>query len=303
MRVLVTGASGFVGKWATKGLADRGAEVFALSRSAIEPGDAEQVIAADLFNLHFIRDVLKDIRPNMILHLAWNVEHGRFREAPVNVDWVEATVHLARAAVNAGVTRIVGVGTCIEYAVPEHGICDETTTPVVPTTLYAISKNSARQALADLSTQGAFSFAWARMFYLFGPFEDPRRLVPSVCAQLARGAPVRLSSGRAVCDFMDVRDAGTALAALTVSHVEGAVNIGSGRGVAVGEIANQIAHLAGRPELIVDATSPDRSEAPTRIVAATRRLTGEVGHPPPRPLEQGLAEAFAWWRSRAETAA
>jgi nucleoside-diphosphate-sugar epimerase len=303
LRILVTGATGFVGRWAAKALTMRGAEVFSLSRAASQPGASGHAIAADLLDHASIRQVVNDIRPNTVLHLAWDVSHGRFYQAPANLDWLAASIHLARAAVDAGASRIVGVGTCVEYAPPEEHDCDEHTTLVEPTTLYGISKDAARRAISGYASEIGFSFAWARLFHMFGPFEDPRRLVPSVSVQLACGLPAALSSGRALRDFMDVRDVGEALAMLTLSDVAGAVNIGSGRAVSVGEIADHLADIAGRGGLIRRGDLPDRPDEAPRIVAATRRLNAEVGYPPPRPLRENLADAYDWWLNRAKSVA
>ncbi len=299
MRVLVTGASGFIGRWAVAGLVQRNIEVVALSRSpAAAPG--AHAIAVDLLDTGATRRVLTDVRPDTILHAAWSVEPGRFWGAGENLDWLAATVQLARAAADAGVTRIIGVGTCFEYAWPDNGICDEKTTPVGPTTLYAVAKDSARRALAGWGAETKLSFAWARLFFLYGPFEHPSRLVPSIAINLARGLRAPLSSGGIVRDFMDVRDAGNALAALTVSRVENEVNIGSGHSATLEQVANCLGRAAARPDLIACGALPDRPHEPPRIVAATGRLRTEVGAPAPRPLEQGLSDTYAWWQSRAE---
>ncbi len=155
--------------------------------------------------------------------------------------------------------------------------------------------------ISRYAAENGFSFAWARLFYIFGPFEDARRLVPSVSIHLARGLPANLSSGRAVRDFMDVRDVGEALAMLTLSDVTGTVNVGSGRAVSIGAIADHLADIVGRRDLIRLGTVPDRPDEAPRIVAATRRLNTEVGYPPPRPLRDSLAEVYNWWQHQAKS--
>jgi len=303
VRVLVTGATGFVGRWATSALAARGAEVVRLSRTALQGGNGGPVVAVNLLDPNAIRRVVNEVRPDIVLHLAWDVSHGRFYQAAANLDWLAASVHLARAAIDAGVSRIVGVGTCVEYSPPENDDCDEDTTPAEPNTLYGISKEALRRVISRYAAENGFSFAWARLFSLFGPFEDARRLVPSVSIQLARGLPAELSSGRALRDFMDVRDVGEALAMLTLSDVTGTVNVGSGRAVSIGAIADQLAEIAGRSDLIRRGTLPDRPDEAPRIVAATRRLNTEVGYPAPRPLRDSLAEAYNWWQDQAKSVA
>jgi nucleoside-diphosphate-sugar epimerase len=272
--------------------------VFALSRAALPPSPSGHPISVDLLDPKSVRKMVVDIRPNTVLHIAWDVSHEQFYQAAVNLDWVAASIQLARAAVDAGVSRIVGVGTCFEYAAPDKGDCDEQMTPAEPTTLYGISKDAVRRVIAGYTLQQGVSFAWARLFHMFGPFEDSRRLVPSVSLRLARGLPASLSSGLALRDFMDVRDVGEALATLTLSNVTGTVNIGSGRAVSIDEIANHLSEIAGRSDLIQRGALPDRPNEAPRIVAATRRLTTEVGYSPSRPLREGLVDAYNWWLDR-----
>jgi len=230
--------------------------------------------------------------------LAWIVEPKLFWNAPENSNWINATASLARAAADLGAFRIVGVGTCFEYAAPSGGYCDEKSTPSAPATPYTAAKDATRQVLAKLCAEVNLSFAWARVFFLYGPFEHASRLVPSLAINLVRGQQAPLSSGTQIRDFIDVRDAGEALAALTVSSVEGEVNIASGRPTTLAEIADCLGRAAGRPDLVVRGAMPDRPNEPQRIVGATERLITEVGATAPRPLEQGLAEAYEWWKSR-----
>jgi nucleoside-diphosphate-sugar epimerase len=295
LRVLVTGASGFVGQWAVKSLLDRGARVFASSHHEFSWPASVTPCKGDLLDPCHVRRLLEDARPDIILHLAWNVEHGRFWTALDNLDWASATINLARAATNAGVSRFVGVGTCFEYLWPDECDCDEIVTPIEPTTLYAVAKDSVRRLLEELRE---FSFAWARLFYLYGPSEHEQRLVASLAKNLAQGRPAPLSHGLAIRDILDVRDAGAALAALALSHVRGPVNIASGEGVSVASIAERLGRISGRPDLIEYGVLPDRADEPRRIVAAIRRLREEVKFEPTHSLDDGLADAYSWWCAR-----
>ncbi|HEY2662592.1 MAG TPA: NAD(P)-dependent oxidoreductase, partial [Caulobacteraceae bacterium] len=265
MRVLVTGASGFVGRHVVTALMKAGAEVHAVARESA-PLDCPWY-CLDLLNPANARDVVRQVRPDAVLHLAWCVEHGRFWTDPANADWVAATMVLARASIEAGVRRFTGVGTCYEYDWPSASDCDERTTPLIGHTLYDIAKNSCRSVLDALFATHGLDFAWARLFFLYGPEEDDRRLVASVANALARGEPARCSQGLAVRDFMDVRDAGAALAAITLSGLTGAVNVGSGEGARVADVASLLGRLAGRPDLIKLGALPDRPDEPLRIVA------------------------------------
>lgn len=297
MRILLTGASGFVGRHALASLAAAGADMHAVSRRRPEtPGDWSWH-EADLLAPGAARSVVEAVRPDCILHLAWCVEHGKFWVDPANLDWLSATLALGRAAADFGVGRFVGIGTCYEYDWPADGWCSEETTPLASHTLYDASKDACRRALDPFLNQAGIGFAWARLFFLYGPGEAPSRLVASLAGALAAGRPAACSTGLAERDFMDVRDAGAALAALAMSNVGGPVNIGSGEAVSVAGIARRLGALAGRADLIRLGELPDRTDEPRRIAAKVDRLRDEVGFGGARSLDTGLRDALSFWGS------
>ncbi len=296
MRVLVTGASGFIGRHAVSALLRAGADVHAVARESA-PLDCPWY-CLDLLEPENARSVVRQVRPDAVLHLAWCVEHGRFWTDPANADWVGATLVLARAAIEAGVQHFTGVGTCYEYDWPSSGDCHERDTPVVGHTLYDIAKTSCRGVLDALFAAHGLDFAWARLFFLYGPDEDARRLVASVAKALTLGQAARCSQGLVVRDFMDVRDAGEALAAMTLSRITGAVNVASGQGARIADVATRLGQLAGRPELIKLGALPDRPDEPRRIVADIGRLRDEVGFAAQIDLTTGLRNALDYWASR-----
>ena len=239
--------------------------------------------------------LVEAVRPDIVLHLAWYVEHARFWQAEENLDWVAATAAMIKICKRCGVRRFVGVGTCFEYDWPADGDCDEAATPIRPSTLYGVTKDVVRRLAEGADFP---SFAWARIFHLFGPFEPHQRLVASIARQLVRGQPAATSSGFAVRDFMDVRDAGTALARLALSDVQGAVNVSTGEGQGIRSVASRLAHISGRPDLLTIDPTLDRPHEPPRIVGSARRLTDEVGFTREFDLDRGLAEAYDWWRTQ-----
>ena len=296
MRVTLTGASGFVGRQAAAALLAAGVDLTAIGRA--DPGLGCRFFAADLLDADAMRAAVTATRPQIVLHLAWCVEHGRFWTDPANAHWAEATLAFALACADAGAHRFVGVGTGYEYDWPVDGDCDEARTPLAAHTPYDAAKSACRSAQEALAGERDLAFAWARLFFLYGPGEDPRRLVSSLARSLAGGEQAACSRGLAIRDFMDVRDAGAALAALALSPAEGAVNVASGRAVTVAEIAQTLGRLSGRPDLIRLGALPDREGEPARITADVGRLHEAVGYTHGRGLEAGLADALAYWAAR-----
>ena len=117
-------------------------------------------------------------------------------------------------------------------------------------------KNALRIEAQTIANEYGTSFAWARLFNAYGACEDRGRLVPSIIGAILRNEPAKCSSGQQVRDFMDVRDLGSALAALTLSDVQGPINLGSGRQTKIAEVAETIGRLMGRPDLIALGSVP-----------------------------------------------
>jgi nucleoside-diphosphate-sugar epimerase len=302
-RILVTGGGGFVGKHAVSALIADGWDVHVAGRAAA-PLDAGALFhRVDLLEANSASRLVAAAAPDAILHLAWCVEHGVFWTDPSNLDWVGATLRLARAAADAEVGYFLGVGTCYEYAWPANAPCVEGETPLAVHTLYDAAKAGAASILDRFFASGPTRFGWARLFHLYGPGENANRFVASLADAFARGEPANCSRGAVTRDFMDVRDVGAALAAIARARHVGAVNVGSGAGVTLADLARRLADLAGEPALLRLGALPDRPGEPPMIVADARILRQEIGFTPRVDLETGLRDALRDARSRASVRA
>jgi nucleoside-diphosphate-sugar epimerase len=298
-RVLVTGASGFLGRHLVEALVKRGLEVFAVSRTGVPAvcADAATWLSADLLQVESIGSLMTRVRPSSLVHLAWYAEPGLFWGSAENYRWTEATLALYRAFADQGGARVVGAGTCAEYDW-RFGFCSEGLTPLSPGTPYGVCKNAVREITEALCRSAGISGAWARLFFLYGPHEHGARLVPTVIRHLLRGQTAELTSGGQVRDFLHVADAADAIAALLSSGVEGPVNIGSGVGTAVGALALAIGERMGRPDALAFGALPSDPDEPPFLVADVRRLRGEVGWSQSMDLDAGLEDTISWWRMR-----
>lgn len=295
-RLLVTGATGFVGRQALQPLLERNYEVHVATRTA-PAGLPENIVVhkTDLLDCTGHRPLMEQIRPSHLLHIAWYAEHGKYWESVENALWLKATLSLVEAFGRAGGTRVVGAGTCAEYDW-RYGLLVEGETPEQPTSLYGSAKLAAGRHAAAIAKDYAAEFAWARIFFPYGPQEPENRLVPNVIRNLLQGAPARCTHGRQFRDFLHVADVGDALAAVLDSPVCGPINIGSGIPVTIGEVASRIGLALGRPELVMLGAVPEPENSPRMVLADAVRLGNEVGWRPRRSLDEGLAQTIDWWR-------
>lgn len=298
-RVLLTGASGFVGRHCLSALDAEEYEIHAISnRGLAEPTKAGvRWHQADLLNAEQVRSLITEIEPTHLLHCAWYAVPGKYWDAAENFEWVDASLHLLEMFANAGGKRAVGVGTCAEYDW-SHGHCSEISTPLNPATAYGVCKHKLERGLGELGKQNGISTAWGRLFFLYGPHEDPKRLVPSVISSLLREEPALCSHGEQVRDFLHVQDAGDALVALLDSEVSGAVNIASGVPVRLHEVIEEIAKQLHRRHLVQLGDRPAPENEPARLVADVARLRDEVRWSPRYNLRDGLAQTINWWRTQ-----
>lgn len=292
--VLVTGASGFIGRQAARSLAARGFSVHGVGRAARwnGPGAWHQ---ADLLDPEKRQALLRRLRPQMLLHCAWETRHGYYWQAPENSQWLEASLALLQDFTSQGGERAVFVGSCVEYD-PHHapGRPRREDFPCAPGTPYGAAKLALLEAAQSFAA-GRIAFAWARIFYLLGSFEHPDRLVPSLARALIAGRPARVLRGDLTRDYIDTRDAGAALAALAGSDCQGIVNIATGRATSLAEIATRLGHLAGRPDLVEIPPPLTTGSEPATLVADTTRLNREIGYVPGFNLERALEDALRYW--------
>lgn len=265
--VVLTGATGFVGRQVLRHLVKAGCAVRVLVRdpSRVElGGDVEVVETPDLFAEPPDRlEALLD-GAHTLVHAAWYAEPGKYLGSARNVDCLTGTLTLARAFATVGGRRFVGVGTCAEYDTSPGMLTTET--PLAPSTLYAASKASAFLTLRSFFAASETSFAWCRLFYLYGEGEDERRLVPSIRRHLAGGQEMALTSGEQVRDFLDVAEAARMIADVALGQQQGAVNVCSGDGITVRALAERIADDYGRRDLLRFGARAENAFDPPRVI-------------------------------------
>ncbi len=302
VRSLVTGAAGFIGAALARRLIARGDAVTVLSGPGSDPWRVEalrddaDVREVDLRDADAVARAMARARPELVFHLAahgaYSWQRSLLRMIETNV---AGTAHVAEAALAAGARAIVNAGSSSEYGLKDHAPPEDELPE--PNSAYAVTKASATLLGGWLARSRDVAFTTLRLYSAYGPWEEPRRLMPAlVAAGLDRRLPP-LADPAIARDFVYVEDVCDAflLAAARARPGAGAVyNVGSGRQTTLRELAEVARGVFAIEEEPAWAAFPARDWDTDVWVADARRAAEELGWHALTPLEAGLA-AFAGW--------
>jgi nucleoside-diphosphate-sugar epimerase len=291
-KILVTGASGFIGSHLCARLCTSGVEVHATSRTK-RSSDISDIYwwQGDLGDITTVQNLLNVVKPDVIFHLSGQVTAAPNLALvlPTLHSLLVSTVNLLTVATDIGCRRIVLTGSLTE---PEPGH-----TEAPPGSPYAAAKwaSSAYGRLFHALYQAPVVIA--RPFMTYGPRQDRRKLIPSIALSLLQGEAPQLSSGQWQADWIYVDDVVDGLlAAAQVPGVEGhTVDLGSGTLVSIRAVVQQIVNLVGSRIEPLFGALPDRPMEQIRVADTARSYT-MMGWEPTTPLTEGLTRTLAWYK-------
>ena len=291
MKILLTGPTGFIGSAFARLALDRGHNVagLVLPAETVPPALTQSkgfvALRGDLTQPPWSE--VESFSPEVCIHTAWITTPGIYLESPENYKFLEQSLQFLNRVRALGTGHIVGLGTCIEYRMTGLPL-SECQTPIEPTTVYSRCKNELRLKLEEAEAAEGFRFCWARVFYPYGPGEHPSRLCSSILGKLERNERVLLKTPGSTKDYIYIEDLAEALLTVVEARFAGTINLGTGIGVSVREIAGKLAELMGRKQLVGEAPNTDPDPL-GHVVADVSRLRG-LGWKQAHTIEQGLAE-------------
>lgn len=241
-RVLVTGASGFVGRHLVNHLLNRGSRVVAMTRKsssleAIQGNGRIEIIEHDI-TATLQNAKAKLGRLDAIIHLAWSGLPNYTEPFHFETN-LPANYRFLRELIQAGYRRLFVSGTCFEYGL-QNGELDESA-PTNPVTAYGLAKDCLFKFLRQLQTSNDFQLIWGRLFYLHGRGQSPRSLLSQLQRSIEnRDEVFRMSGGEQLRDYLPVEEAvANIIKLIDLEKDIGAVNICSGSAISVRKFVEQ----------------------------------------------------------------
>ena len=288
MKVLLTGAGGFIGRHVLDALDKQGIETIAVGRRKPDGCRDSAFERADLLEIDDFDAFAAKLGATHLLHLAWYAEHGKYWNSPLNLRWCEATTRLVEAFCKAGGRHVVMAGTCAEYDW-SYGYCREAETPINPATLYGSAKDATRRLTMAVCREYDVPCAWGRIFLAYGAGEAPQRLVPSLIEIFQDKRSAFAVDQDCFRDFLHVADVASAFTTLLTEGASGVYNISSGEPVRLADVVRWIAGILDGDAQRVLRPANGRPGQPLLLVGENLKLR-ELGWRSAITMQQGLRE-------------
>lgn len=294
MRILLTGASGFIGSHVAERLLGGGHAVAALLRPSTDAWRLRAVlpqlvrINGDLHDLAAVTAAVGAFRPDAVVHTAWQGVAGAERNAEEQQEAnVPPTLELVRLAARVGAGTFVGLGSQAEYG-PQNCRLREDAPPRA-TTAYGRAKLRAGQEAARLAAETGLRFAWLRVFSTYGPRDNAAWMIPSLIRALLRRERPALTAGTQLWDYLYVTDAAEAITRVVETQAAaGVYNLGSGQAVPLRAVVERIRDLVDPALPLGFGEVPFRPDQVMHLEADIERLEATTGWRPEVNLEDGL---------------
>ena len=312
-RVLVTGAAGFIGSHLSERLVELGADVTAfvhynaLDRwgwlDLSEARDRIHIVAGDVRDHDSVRQAMDGT--TVVFHLAALISIPYSYHAPLSYvrTNVEGTLNVLQNARELAVERVVHTSTSETYGSAQYVPIDEKH-PLIAQSPYAASKIGADKTAEAYFASFDLPVTILRPFNTYGPRQSARAVVPTIITQALTRSEIRLGNLAPMRDLSFVQD--TVEGFIAVAEHDAALgqvyNLGSGREISIGDLAQNVADLIGKDISIVsddDRLRPDKSEV-DRLCACNAKAREQLGWKPRVSLKEGLQRTIAWLQEHLE---
>jgi len=305
IRVLVTGAAGFIGSHLSRELVRRNAEVFLIDKPGINTARIEDILDkvrvhyVDITDFSSLKNSIREIRPQKIFHLAAYVDVTRdwvIVDKMINVN-IKGTLNLLRSLDGVNYDCFVNTGTCEEYGDnPTPFSEDQVPNPVSP---YSASKVSATMFCQMLHKTVNLPIVTVRPLLTYGPGQESQMLIPSLIKNVLKGKSFKMTKGEQTRQFNYIDDVveGFILAGTTPEGIGEVINLGSGAEYRIKDVAKMILNLMGNPIKLEIGALPYRPGETMHFYCSNEKAKKILGWRPNIPLKVGLKRTIDWYKN------
>ena len=239
MKILLTGATGFVGSYVYKRLVETNHALYVVSRGDITNSGRSIFYQLDILNYQATNQVITEIKPDLLIHLAWDVTHGDFWDAPNNKVYAAASINLFNSFLENGGKKIIAIGTCAEYPTSSESVLEDQVYDG-ELSCYGSSKKSVFEYLKYKYTNKLCDITWIRIFGIYGPYENENRFFPKVINAIKNNVLFKINYPDIFVDYVYVNDVAEFIVRCIEINGLGAINIGTGISISLTDLFNVI---------------------------------------------------------------
>lgn len=245
MNILITGINGFIGKYLKHEILQIDLNVFTLSRFNKQ---TVMDIKGNFFDQRFIKKILNQIKPKIVIHLAWETTPNSFYNSDNNVLWSQRTIQFINEFFSMGGSKFIFMSSCEEYGVVEEKIRPNELFFCKPVSKYGIEKNKVTNYLTEHYNED--KWVVIRNYFVSGLYEKDEKLISYMIDRLKKNEPIILNKPYDIIDIIDVRDVVNIIIVLIKINFSGIINLGNAIEYSPFDIAKKLKKLYGSGDIL-----------------------------------------------------
>lgn len=300
MRILLTGANGFLGSHLLKYFLYKENEIYAISLHTNRLETMLNDIQFSCCSINGITSLEKRIEafaPNVVIHCAWY--GGRtYSETQNSAQFhknIPGLADLMEVIKRTYIPHFIGIGTGSEYGDQQNTVTEKIHEK--PISLYGTCKFIAKLYTEQFCKIEGIKWTWLRPFYTYGPNDVPTRLIPKTIISCLKKEEVLLNKCNSIVDYLYIDDFVAAVHKLTSLQQEGIFNVCSSKSYIIRDIVEKIGIMTDNEQKLIFGKAPERSEYPSIILGSGEKLKTITGWSPKIDMNEGLNKTIEFYKN------